>query len=85
MKKPRMARWSYRWESNPQPIDYKSIALPIELRQHVAAPCGNAPHPLDSKSSVLLLYDGAKSLTFQIFIKGNSLRIIQAMEFVMTI
>lgn len=26
--------WSWRWESNPQPPDYKSGALPIELRQH---------------------------------------------------
>src|SRR3989304_1054731 len=25
----------WRWDSNPQPIDYKSIALPIELRQHL--------------------------------------------------
>ena len=26
--------WSWRRESNPQPADYKSAALPIELRQH---------------------------------------------------
>ena len=26
--------WSWRLESNPQPADYKSAALPIELRQH---------------------------------------------------
>ena len=25
--------WSWRWESNPQPADYKSAALPVELRQ----------------------------------------------------
>ena len=25
--------WSWRRESNPQPADYKSAALPIELRQ----------------------------------------------------
>ena len=25
--------WSWRWDSNPQPADYKSAALPIELRQ----------------------------------------------------
>ena len=25
--------WSWREESNPQPADYKSAALPIELRQ----------------------------------------------------
>jgi hypothetical protein len=24
---------SWRWDSNPQPADYKSAALPIELRQ----------------------------------------------------
>ena len=26
-------KWSWRLESNPQPADYKSAALPIELRQ----------------------------------------------------
>ena len=26
--------WSWRLESNPQPADYKSAALPVELRQH---------------------------------------------------
>ena len=26
--------WSWRWDSNPQPADYKSAALPVELRQH---------------------------------------------------
>ncbi len=25
--------WSRRWDSNPQPTDYKSVALPIELRR----------------------------------------------------
>ena len=28
------AHWSWRQELNPQPADYKSAALPIELRQH---------------------------------------------------
>jgi hypothetical protein len=27
--------WSWRWDSNPQPADYKSAALPVELRQHL--------------------------------------------------
>lgn len=27
--------WSWRRESNPQPADYKSAALPIELRQQI--------------------------------------------------
>ena len=27
-------KWSWRKELNPQPTDYKSVALPIELRQH---------------------------------------------------
>ena len=27
--------WSWRWDSNPQPPDYKSGALPIELRQRL--------------------------------------------------
>ena len=26
--------WSWRWDLNPQPADYKSAALPIELHQH---------------------------------------------------
>ena len=26
--------WSWRLESNPQPADYKSAALPVELHQH---------------------------------------------------
>ena len=33
---PRLAQaknWSWREELNPQPTDYKSVALPIELRQ----------------------------------------------------
>ena len=29
----RLRSWSWRWDSNPQPADYKSAALPIELRQ----------------------------------------------------
>jgi hypothetical protein len=28
--------WSWRWDSNPQPADYKSAALPVELRQQKA-------------------------------------------------
>ena len=30
--------WSWRTESNHQPADYKSAALPIELRQRLDAP-----------------------------------------------
>ena len=26
-------KWSWLWDSNPQPADYKSAALPIELNQ----------------------------------------------------
>jgi hypothetical protein len=26
-------KWSWRWDSNPRPADYKSAALPTELRQ----------------------------------------------------
>jgi hypothetical protein len=34
MKRPFSSNsWSWRWDSNPQPADYKSAALPIELRQ----------------------------------------------------
>ena len=31
---PRKDQWSWREELNPQPADYKSAALPIELHQH---------------------------------------------------
>ena len=31
-------KWSWRWDSNPQPADYKSAALPIELRQQDSQP-----------------------------------------------
>ena len=27
--------WSWWWDLNPQPADYKSAALPIELHQHI--------------------------------------------------
>ena len=32
---PSLIRWSWRWDLNPQPADYKSAALPIELRQPI--------------------------------------------------
>ena len=32
---PRINQWSWREELNPQPADYKSAALPIELHQRV--------------------------------------------------
>ncbi len=32
-----ISTWSWRWDLNPQPADYKSAALPVELRQH--EPC----------------------------------------------
>ena len=38
-----VSMWSWRWDSNPQPADYKSAALPIELRQHSML-CILAPH-----------------------------------------
>jgi hypothetical protein len=28
--------WSWRWDSNPRPADYKSAALPTELHQQRA-------------------------------------------------
>ena len=31
---PYIKGWSWRWDLNPQPADYKSAALPIELHQH---------------------------------------------------
>ena len=32
---PQSNQWSWREELNPQPADYKSAALPIELHQHI--------------------------------------------------
>jgi hypothetical protein len=32
-RKFRFEKWSWLWDSNPQPADYKSAALPIELNQ----------------------------------------------------
>ena len=29
------SNWSWQWDSNPQPADYKSAALPIELNQQL--------------------------------------------------
>ena len=41
MRSASFGTWSNRRESNPQPTDYKSVALPIELRQRiVGAPWG---------------------------------------------
>lgn len=42
-------KWSWWWDSNPQPADYKSAALPIELHQRkffwlkLATPIGLEP------------------------------------------
>jgi hypothetical protein len=36
--RPHRAFWSWRRELNPQPTDYKSVALPIELRQPGISP-----------------------------------------------
>ena len=33
--KQRGGKWSWRWDSNPRPADYKSAALPTELRQPI--------------------------------------------------
>ena len=35
-------KWSRRWDLNPQPADYKSAALPIELRQPIIGSTGDA-------------------------------------------
>ena len=50
--------WSWRWDSNPQPADYKSAALPIELRQHEArSVCGSCHESGDP--------EGARTLDLQ--------------------
>ncbi len=36
-------KWSLRWDLNPQPLDYKSSALPIELREHETTQEGFEP------------------------------------------
>ena len=70
--------WSWRWDSNPQPADYKSAALPIELRQRkisiynkfAAGSSGS-----DKKTEVLFinhLEDGVND--FFVFCEGNLLR-----------
>lgn len=36
-------KWRSRWDSNPQPVDYKSTALPIEPLDHMAVYWGIEP------------------------------------------
>ena len=48
------ARWSWRWESNPQPADYKSAALPLSYASSLSTPAShwiakNAPLPMDNR------------------------------------
>ena len=31
-----LRKWSRRWDLNPQPTDYKSVVLPIELRMQIS-------------------------------------------------
>ena len=38
---------------NQQPTDYKSVALPIELHQHMAGKCRLERQPSESKSDVI--------------------------------
>lgn len=37
--------WSRRWDLNPQPSDYKSDALPLELRRRDGRPSKSTPFP----------------------------------------
>src|SRR5947207_10211391 len=40
--------WSWRWDSNPRPPDYKSGALPVELRQQdCSGKAGRRPARID--------------------------------------
>ena len=52
--------WSWRWDLNPQPADYKSAALPIELRQPIlrstATPFGIPWFKTSSRRQRILLY-----------------------------
>ena len=46
-----IVKWSWRWDSNPRPADYKSAALPTELRQHIlVGMTGFEPAPLWSQT-----------------------------------
>ena len=46
------AKWSWREESNPRPADYKSAALPTELRQRsVGHGATKLPLPMGCESS----------------------------------
>ena len=46
-----VVKWSWRWDSNPRPADYKSAALPTELRQHnLVGMTGFEPAPLWSQT-----------------------------------
>jgi hypothetical protein len=70
--------WSWRWDSNPQPADYKSAALPIELRQRkisiynkfAAGSSGS-----DKKTEVHFINHFTKSVNvFFVFCEVNLLR-----------
>ena len=50
--------WSWRQDLNLQPIAYKAIALPIELRQHVGVALSQFPR-CHNKNSVLSWNNGA--------------------------
>ena len=47
-------KWCWRRDSNSQPPDYKSGALPIEPRQHVAHPLPANPMPDQVKLNQVL-------------------------------
>ena len=44
--------WSWQWDSNPQPADYKSAALPIELRQRGLSDDGC--HVIDEHTRIVI-------------------------------
>ena len=59
--------WSWRCDLNPQPADYKSAALPIELRQPIlrstATPSGiPGPSLIASATIYIIHFSGEKSI-----------------------
>src|SRR6185436_8290442 len=46
--------WSWRWDLNPRPPDYKSGALPVELRQQdCSGKAGRRPARIDDARKVV--------------------------------
>ncbi len=58
------AIWSWRLESNQRPTDYKSVALPTELRQHLHFGAGSGTRTRNLQLGRLPLYQLSYSRNF---------------------